>query len=84
MPRPNATIQTNTTVVLGKDQKVLTQINITDPKMTVIFTVKPSEDLPLVLMLSAGSPPNGTNVVNITTVDSTGNCHCCMIFRHRI
>lgn len=66
MSRPNASALLNSTVVLEKNSKALTAINVSDPNMTIFFTVEPSADVSLSLLLSQGSPPNESHSGNAT------------------
>ncbi|XP_042266749.1 polycystic kidney disease protein 1-like 2 [Thunnus maccoyii] len=71
MPHPNASL-INSTVVLEKNTKALTTINVSDPNVTIFFSAEPSENVSLVVMLSQGSPPNSTYVRNTTILSQTG------------
>ncbi|KAK9542862.1 hypothetical protein VZT92_000688 [Zoarces viviparus] len=72
MPRSNASIQMNSTVVLGKNTNALTTINVSDPDMTIFVSVEPSANVSLTLVLSEGSPPTNTYFSNTTTLSPTG------------
>lgn len=77
MPRKNAAPVTYNTVVLEKDTKALTRLNVSDPNVTIIFHVKPSSNVSLVVMLAQGSPnrthPSSTAILNQTgTVSRDG------------
>ncbi|XP_030613569.1 polycystic kidney disease protein 1-like 2 [Archocentrus centrarchus] len=71
LPRPNAPEVTNTTVVLEKDSKSVTTVNVSDPNMTIFFSVEPSVNVSLVLLLSRGSLPNTTYYSNRTILNYT-------------
>ncbi|KAF1392766.1 hypothetical protein PFLUV_G00031470 [Perca fluviatilis] len=71
LPRPNASILMNSTVVLEKNTKALTNINVSDANMTIFFSVESSANVSLVLRLSQGSPPNDTYFSNTTTLNLT-------------
>ncbi|KAF7654897.1 hypothetical protein LDENG_00063320 [Lucifuga dentata] len=73
MPRPNASSVMNSSIVLERNTKALTQFNISDPNATVIFSAKPNVNVSLVLFLSYGSPPNSTYYSNTTILSSSGN-----------
>nr|XP_033488033.1 polycystic kidney disease protein 1-like 2 [Epinephelus lanceolatus] len=68
---PNATALTNSTVTLEKNTKALTQINVSDPNVTIFLNVEPSANVSLVLKLSEGSPPNDTYFVSTTNLSLT-------------
>ncbi|XP_034536415.1 polycystic kidney disease protein 1-like 2 [Notolabrus celidotus] len=72
IPRPGASAEVNNTVVLEQDSKAVTMINITDPYVTIFFTVKPNTNVTLVLTLAHGSPPNNTNSGNKTILKQEG------------
>ncbi|XP_038557671.1 polycystic kidney disease protein 1-like 2 isoform X2 [Micropterus salmoides] len=59
LPQPNASTPLNTTVVLEKDTKAITIFEVSDPNVTIFFSVMPSANVSLVLVLSKGSP-NGS------------------------
>ncbi|XP_078114656.1 polycystin-1-like protein 3 [Sander vitreus] len=61
----------NSTIVLEKNTKALTNINISDTDMTIFFSVESSANVSLVLRLSQGSPPNDTYFSNTTTLNQT-------------
>ncbi|KAK5874078.1 hypothetical protein PBY51_019056 [Eleginops maclovinus] len=69
---PNASRPTNSTIVLEKNTKVLTKINVTDPDVTICLTVEPNANVSLVLRLSEGLPPNDTYFSNTTNLSLTG------------
>lgn len=75
MPRPGASTAMNSTVVLEKNTKALTSINVSDPNMTIFFTAEPNANVSLLLMLSQGSPPNKTYSSNSIVLSHAGNCH---------
>ncbi|XP_030269688.1 polycystic kidney disease protein 1-like 2 [Sparus aurata] len=66
MPQPNSSQVMNNTVVLEENKKALTTLNVTDPNITIFFTVEPSANVSLMLTLSEGSPPNKTYSSNTT------------------
>ncbi|XP_033930769.1 polycystin-1-like protein 2 isoform X4 [Pseudochaenichthys georgianus] len=71
IPYPNASIPTNSTIVLEKTTKALTTINVSDPDVTICLTVEPNANVALVLRLSEGSPPNDTYFSNTTILSLT-------------
>ncbi|XP_074481384.1 polycystin-1-like protein 2 [Sebastes fasciatus] len=71
LSHPNASVETNSTV-LEKNMKVVTRFNISDPYVTIFFSVEPSANVSLALRLSAGSPPNATHFSNRTILSITG------------
>ncbi|XP_054900721.1 polycystic kidney disease protein 1-like 2 [Poeciliopsis prolifica] len=64
--RPNNSALTNTTVVLTKNTKSVSQINVSDTEMTILFNVEPSINVSLAVFLSYNSPPNSTYFHNST------------------
>ncbi|GLD47389.1 polycystic kidney disease protein 1-like 2 isoform X1 [Lates japonicus] len=60
MPRPNAAALMNSTAVLKENTKAVTTFNVTDPNVTIIFSVEPSVNVSLILTLSQGSCPTST------------------------
>ncbi|KAF3686523.1 Polycystic kidney disease protein 1-like 2 PC1-like 2 protein Polycystin-1L2 Precursor [Channa argus] len=58
LSRPNAPPLLNNTVVLEKNSKALTSINVSDPNVTIFFSAEPSVNVSLVVALSYGSPPS--------------------------
>ncbi|KAI3377578.1 hypothetical protein L3Q82_008747, partial [Scortum barcoo] len=72
MSRPSASPLMNSTVVLEKNSKALTTINVSDPNVTIFFSVEPSVNVSLSLMLSQGSPPNASHSGNKTILNQTG------------
>ncbi|XP_008291325.1 polycystic kidney disease protein 1-like 2 [Stegastes partitus] len=72
LPRPNASALLNSTVVLEKDTTSVTQLNITDPYMTVVLSVVPSIDVSLALTLAHGSPPASPNASNVAILNRKG------------
>lgn len=75
MPRAKAAPVLENAVVLEKDSKALTTFNVSDPNMTIVFSVQPSTKVSLILMLAQGSPPNDTYSRNTTILNQTGNYH---------
>lgn len=73
MPQPNSSQVMNNTVVLEENKKALTTLNVTDPNITIFFTVEPSANVSLMLTLSEGSPPNKTYSSNTTILSRKGN-----------
>lgn len=73
MPRPGASADMNSTIVLEKNTKALTTFNVSDPSVTIFFSVEPNANVSLVLMLAHGSPPNRTYSSNTTILNQTGN-----------
>ncbi|XP_073320377.1 polycystin-1-like protein 2 [Pagrus major] len=71
LPQPNPATVKNSTVVLEKNRKALTTLNVTDPGVTIFFTVEPSTNVSLILTLSEGSPPNKTYSRNTTILSRT-------------
>ncbi|KAK5935391.1 hypothetical protein CgunFtcFv8_020758 [Champsocephalus gunnari] len=71
IPYPNASIPMNSTIVLEKNTKALTTINVSDPDVTIFLTVEPNANVALVLRLSEGSPPNDTYFSNTTILSLT-------------
>ncbi|XP_029353372.1 polycystic kidney disease protein 1-like 2 [Echeneis naucrates] len=67
LSRPNAPAAINRTVVLGKDAKAVNRINISDPSMTIVFSVVPNANVSLILTLYRGSPP-ASAASNISTI----------------
>ncbi|CAN9507150.1 unnamed protein product [Ophioblennius macclurei] len=72
LPRPNVSLSVdNNTVVLKKNTKSVTVMNITDVNVTIFFNIKPSARVSLHLNLSYGTPDapkfsRGTTVLNGT------------------
>ncbi|XP_032363993.1 polycystic kidney disease protein 1-like 2 [Etheostoma spectabile] len=75
LPHPNPSIPINSTIVLEKDTKALTNLNVSDTDMTIFFRVESSVNVSLVLRLSQGSPPNDTYFSSKTTLNLTRDCH---------
>ncbi|CAK6973388.1 polycystic kidney disease protein 1-like 2 [Scomber scombrus] len=71
MPHPNVSL-TNSTIVLEENTNMLTTFNVSNPNVTVFYSVEPSADVSLVLTLSQGSPPNSTFFRNTTILSQTG------------
>ncbi|XP_069385333.1 polycystin-1-like protein 2 [Paralichthys olivaceus] len=65
MPRAGASVLTSNTVMLERNTKALTTINVSDPNMTIVFDVEPSTNVSLILTLSHGSPPTYLNSTTI-------------------
>ncbi|KAK0156326.1 Polycystic kidney disease protein 1-like 2 [Merluccius polli] len=57
----NATGLRNETVEVKAGETLMTSFNVTDTNVTIVFDVKPSTNVSLLLLLAAGSPPNATN-----------------------
>ncbi|KAM7406033.1 hypothetical protein PAMP_000438 [Pampus punctatissimus] len=72
MRRPNAPSLINSTIVLDENINALITINVSNPNMTIFFSVEPSANVSLVLMLSQGSPPNSTYFTNTIILSKTG------------
>ncbi|XP_017296730.1 polycystic kidney disease protein 1-like 2 [Kryptolebias marmoratus] len=72
LTRPKHAGFMNSTVELTKDTKSVSTLNISDPQMTVFFSVEPSVNVSLLLTLSYGSPPNSTYFSNTTILSHTG------------
>lgn len=75
LPRSNNSALTSTTVVLTKNTKSVSQINVSDTEMTILFNIKPSINVSLAVFLSYESPPNSTYFHNSTILKHTGNHH---------
>lgn len=75
MPRAKASAISYNTVVLEKNTRALTRLNVSDPFMTIIFHVEPSANVSLVLRLAQGSPNQShssrTAILNQTGTVST-------------
>ncbi|KAK5617940.1 hypothetical protein CRENBAI_024468 [Crenichthys baileyi] len=69
--RPNNSALTSTSVVLTKDKKSVSQVNVSDPEMSILFNAKPSINVSLAVFLSYGSPPNSTHFYNTTILSHT-------------
>ncbi|CAJ1049792.1 polycystic kidney disease protein 1-like 2 [Xyrichtys novacula] len=72
IPRSAAPSDTNNSVVLEENKIALNKLNISDPYMTIFFTVKPNYDVSLAVMLAYRSPPNSTHFSNQTVLTKTG------------
>ncbi|XP_034437184.1 polycystic kidney disease protein 1-like 2 [Hippoglossus hippoglossus] len=72
MPRASASAVMNNTVVLERNTKALSKINISDPNMTIVFDVEPSINVSLILTLSHVSPPNSAYSKSTTILRPTG------------
>ncbi|XP_044062213.1 polycystic kidney disease protein 1-like 2 [Siniperca chuatsi] len=72
MSHPNAPALKNSTIVLEKNTKALTTLNVSDPNVSIFFSVEPSANVSLVLLLSQGSPPNSTYSSSTTILNQTG------------
>ncbi|XP_053279260.1 polycystic kidney disease protein 1-like 2 [Pleuronectes platessa] len=71
MPRAGASAVMYITVVLERNTKAVSKINVSDPNVTIVFDVEPSTKVSLILALSHGSPPtsaysNGTTILRPT------------------
>lgn len=75
LSRPNSSALSNSTVLLTKDSTSLSQINVTDPELTILFNVEPSINVTLAVNLSYESPPNSTNLLNSSILTYSGNHH---------
>ncbi|XP_039984198.1 polycystic kidney disease protein 1-like 2 isoform X7 [Xiphias gladius] len=78
MPRPTASALMSSTAALEQNAKALATINVSDPNVTVVFSVEPSANVSLILTLSQGSPPTST-YSNNTTILSPAGGYCWMI-----
>lgn len=71
----NASPIKHNTVVLEKNTKALTRLNVSDPNMAIIFQVEPSANVSLFLMLAQGlsnqTQPNSTVTLNQAGTAST-------------
>ncbi|XP_015239735.1 PREDICTED: polycystic kidney disease protein 1-like 3 [Cyprinodon variegatus] len=56
---------------MTKDTRSLSQMNISDTEMTILFHVEPSINVSLAVFLSYGSPPNSTYYHNKTILNYT-------------
>lgn len=61
------------TVELKEDTKAVSAINVSDPDATIFFSVEPSINVVLVLMLAYSSPPNSSYSSNTTVLSQAGN-----------
>ncbi|XP_035986669.1 polycystic kidney disease protein 1-like 2 [Fundulus heteroclitus] len=73
--RPNAPPLTSNIAVLNKGTKSVTQINVSNTEMTILFKVEPSINVTLAVSLSYDSPPNSTYFQNTTILYSTDDYH---------
>ncbi|XP_064841165.1 polycystin-1-like protein 2 [Oncorhynchus masou masou] len=71
LPRPDAPVLSGITVSLEEGAQVGTSFNTTDPNITVIFTVEPSVNVSIELLLGLGSPPNDTHYKHRTVLRHT-------------
>uniref|UniRef100_UPI003AAB5C42 polycystin-1-like protein 2 n=1 Tax=Centroberyx gerrardi TaxID=166262 RepID=UPI003AAB5C42 len=71
LPRTNASTVINNTIELKENTKALTTFNISDPYVTVFFSVEPSTNVSLLLLLAPGSPPNKTYYSSSTILNRT-------------
>nr|XP_046201047.1 polycystic kidney disease protein 1-like 2 [Oncorhynchus gorbuscha] len=71
LPRPDAPVLSGMTVSLEEGARVGTTFNTTDPNITVIFTIQPSVNVSLKLLLGLGSPPNDTHYKHSTVLRHT-------------
>ncbi|KPP59482.1 hypothetical protein Z043_122595, partial [Scleropages formosus] len=71
LPRPDAPAVALEMVSVQEKTLVTTFFNITDQDHTITLTMKPSVDVSLQLQLTYGAPPNGSNILNSTVLDST-------------
>lgn len=72
LPRPGVAGDMNKTVELAEDTKAVSAINVSDPDATIFFSVEPSINVQLVLMLAYSSPPNSSYFSNTTVLGQEG------------
>lgn len=63
----------NKTFELKEDTKAVSTINVSDPEATIFFSVEPSVDMQLVLILAHSSPPNSSYSSNTTILSREGD-----------
>ncbi|XP_032415639.1 polycystic kidney disease protein 1-like 2 [Xiphophorus hellerii] len=73
LPRLNNSSLTSTAIVLTKNTRSVSQINVSDTKMTILFNVEPSINVSLAVFLSYESPPNSTYFHNSTILSHSEN-----------
>lgn len=72
----------NKTVELKEDTKAVSAINVSDPGATIFFSVEPSINVQLVLMLAYNSPPNDSYYSNTTILGQEGTKLSLITFSH--
>lgn len=72
MPHPVSSL-INSTAELEKNTQAVSSLNVSDPNVTIFFSVMPNVNVSLALKLFHGTPGNGTYFNGTTIFSQTGN-----------